>query len=112
MEKGEWHPSCKVCKKVEGYGGTSVRQLFNKDFHSKHQVGITKRESIKFLEINFSNLCNLSCRMCSSKASTGRIPLEKHIGMKYTKHISLDEQALSYLYDINNVKDIKIVQIF
>jgi len=112
MEAWKWHPSCIVCKQVEEYGNKSVRQLFNEQFHRKNQKPITERESVKFLEINFSNLCNLSCRMCWSKSSTWRIPLDKHLWKEHIELTSLDEESLSYLHNYENVKELEQVQIF
>lgn len=112
MEKWEWHPSCEVCEKMEKYWNQSVRQIFNQHFYRKQQTDYSERESIKFLEINFSNLCNLSCRMCGSKSSTGRIKLDQHLWKEYKKLTQLDEKALSYLHNFHNVKDLEQLQIF
>jgi sulfatase maturation enzyme AslB (radical SAM superfamily) len=50
--------------------------------------------------------------MCWSKSSTWRIPLDKHLGRKHTELTRLDCEALWYLHDVNNVKDLDQVQIF
>jgi len=112
MEKWEWHPSCIACKKMEEYGSESVRQIFNKQFYQKKQEIRNTRESIKYLEINFSNACNLSCRMCSSKSSTWRIAVERHLWKDPVSLMQLDKEALSYLHDLNNIYDIKDIRIF
>jgi sulfatase maturation enzyme AslB (radical SAM superfamily) len=50
--------------------------------------------------------------MCSSQSSTWRIPFEKHIWKTPIKHTQLGEDTLEYLHDINNVRDLEVVQVF
>lgn len=49
---------------------------------------------VKRLELNFSNLCNLSCIMCSSKFSTSRTYLDKKLWQKIYKYQKFNENIL------------------
>jgi len=68
--------SCKECSKCydrEKYGFISMRQDSNKNFG--HHIGLLDNTlpdgqfddfKIRYYDIRFSNLCNMSCRMCGS----------------------------------------------
>ena len=62
MQNGEKLPGCIKCWNEEAAGKESMRQLFNKQF--ANTVNVEKFE-LEYLEIVFSNLCNLACRMCT-----------------------------------------------
>jgi MoaA/NifB/PqqE/SkfB family radical SAM enzyme len=62
---------CSVCFSREEAGTTSPRMNFNKEYYDDF-TKIIKEEPVskKYLEVNFSNLCNARCRMCSPQSST------------------------------------------
>ena len=58
MQNG-WHSNCETCRLHEEKGIQSKRFMHNA-FMSKY----------KNVDLNLSNTCNLTCRMCNSKASS------------------------------------------
>jgi len=63
---------CEKCLYEEKIGHKSLRQEFNEKY-SMDKV------ELKFLEIGFDNLCNLTCDGCNSEFSTSWIVKEKEI---------------------------------
>jgi len=111
MDTWEWHPSCDRCKEVESSWSISVRQTFNNRI-LKENIIINEDFKIRHLDISFSNLCNLACRMCTSTTSTWRQELDRLLWMKVVGHKKLNTRTINYLYDINIVKDITELKIF
>lgn len=81
--QGEWHPNCVRCKNEEEAGLTSHRELYNQKLESvitfekasAHTDPVTGEALIDyplaFYDLNLGNLCNLKCRICHPKASSG-----------------------------------------
>lgn len=79
----QWHPNCVRCKNEEAAGLISHRELYNKklkdvvDYEKASsgtdlQTGETNIEfPLAFYDLNLGNLCNLKCRICHPKASSG-----------------------------------------
>ena len=63
MKEGHWPSICKKCKLQEERGTTSHRQL------ALERFGCTEEIKIKYLDIAYSNKCNLACRMCKPSDS-------------------------------------------
>lgn len=68
--------ACKVCQTVEDSGQLSVRQLKNKFF----DIDVLSETAIQELDVFPSNVCNLSCIMCSPKFSSAIAAEQKKIG--------------------------------
>jgi MoaA/NifB/PqqE/SkfB family radical SAM enzyme len=68
MLSGKMIKGCYKCYLEENSGGVSIRQGAYNDF--KHLLNSDFEPILKFLEIGFSNICNLKCRTCSSTLST------------------------------------------
>ncbi len=74
---GQWPETCLRCKNKEDRNLQSRRtrtwerkvDMYGADL-AKEYVRATPRPTIRHLEISFSNLCNISCVMCSSEFST------------------------------------------
>jgi sulfatase maturation enzyme AslB (radical SAM superfamily) len=87
MLAGEKVASCIKCYREEESGAESMRTLNLKNYREKHRniIPITAEIlPLRFLEIAFSNLCNLACVSCSRKYSStwaaedykhGKLPL-------------------------------------
>src|SRR5690606_32527731 len=67
------NPVCRRCYAIDDAGGRSLRQVYNTDFsHRLPEVrrtradGAVDQSCITYLDIRFSNLCNLRCRSCGS----------------------------------------------
>lgn len=84
MEKGQEHDACSYCYKMESLWIESPRQMYNNSYVDKYSYFPEKFTGIvKSIYIRFSNLCNLSCRMCGSFFSTKRRELDKILWEKY-----------------------------
>lgn len=75
---GEWPDSCRRCENKEKQRLSSRRTLVWERksriygrAEAERLVLAAEKPAVRHLEISFSNLCNLSCAMCSSEFSTG-----------------------------------------
>ena len=66
------HKSCSICYNNELIGGLSFRSDFNEKYgnnlnlvYSTQPDGTVEKIEMRYIDIRFSNLCNLKCRMCS-----------------------------------------------
>lgn len=104
VSKNTWHPGCIRCKLDEERTNSSYRVFFNNTFSGKQQI--------EFIEINLSNECNLTCRMCSSTYSTSWKKLLKNNNelLKYiddTPSIEFDISQILSDIDLTHLKRIK-----
>lgn len=71
MAKGEWHPGCSWCKRLEettGASGRTVRTASDETLQAiNNDINFFKLEH---LVVNWSNLCNLACVYCNDETST------------------------------------------
>lgn len=74
---GEWPDMCKSCKDYEDKGYKSYRQKANKDRWREELLdyydpatGKVDFKSLEYIEVRFSNACNLSCLHCSPQWSS------------------------------------------
>lgn len=77
MINGIRSPHCEHCYISEDSSGNSPRQDFNKKFEKyeflkefTHQDGYLEKMDLKYLDIRWSNICNLKCRTCCSTFSS------------------------------------------
>lgn len=59
-----WPSVCSKCKIVEQNGGKSPRQM------ALERFGFPKTKHLTYLDISFTNTCNLACRMCKPSDSS------------------------------------------
>lgn len=64
MLAGERLPECDKCWREERDRGYSMRHTMHKRM-PLDEISDKTKFSLRYLEVFFSNLCNLSCRMCS-----------------------------------------------
>lgn len=77
MLNNAYHPSCSRCYENELHGTKSARLRVNNEY-SKHfdlveqtaPDGSLEKFNLKFLDIRFSNICNLRCRTCDHHSSS------------------------------------------
>lgn len=74
LTKNELPPGCVACQKVENANQLSVRQLKEKYFN----INALTNTAIQELDLFVSNVCNLTCVMCSPKFSSA-------VGAEYKK---------------------------
>jgi sulfatase maturation enzyme AslB (radical SAM superfamily) len=83
-QNGEYISGCNKCYHEESIGKVSLRQQFNKEYD-------TDFVSLKYLEIGFDNICNLTCDGCWSEFSNEwakKEGLDKTIQIKSTETIT------------------------
>lgn len=68
---------CNACYSAERNGGSSFRQHVNKQFEKHLSLadntnpdGSLNELSLKYLDVRWSNICNLKCRSCSATYSS------------------------------------------
>lgn len=71
MARGEWHPGCNWCKRLEDTTGSSGRTV---RFVSPETAAAINNDinffKLEHLVVNWSNLCNLTCVYCNDGTST------------------------------------------
>ena len=77
MLKGEKSPECRRCYELEENGMWTLRKSSNENFkHHKEKVEQTSDDgsagdvNMAYMDIRFSNLCNLKCRSCGPQFSS------------------------------------------
>jgi radical SAM protein with 4Fe4S-binding SPASM domain len=77
MLSGEKSPECRRCYELEDNGMWTLRKSSNENFkHHKERVYETKDDgsagdvNMSYMDIRFSNLCNLKCRSCGPQFSS------------------------------------------
>lgn len=75
MLRNEWPDSCQNCLDQETRGVTSLRQMFQL---LEKQKAIKPQEhfEMQYMDFRPSNLCNFSCKMCSSELSSTHAVIE------------------------------------
>jgi len=86
MLDGKWDiQGCNTCYKKEQHGNISQRQkwlLRNPDDFKSQQGYLNPQitgNPVNHMFINYSNICNFKCRMCSPLFSNSLIPEHKHL---------------------------------
>jgi len=105
--------SCKRCYEIESNGGTSMRKQFNADFFDYYNIvngtrrdGSLSKMTMYYLDLRFSNICNLKCLGCSPTLSSSwyddHAKLYNHVpsGNKIQKLESASENFWSELESI------------
>jgi len=69
--EGEWPRQCGFCREKENQGLVSKRQKLLRLplFSDLTPDTVSDQEALRYMEISFSNHCNLACVMCSGKFS-------------------------------------------
>lgn len=62
-------PGCRRCYEEEAVGKTSLRMRYNNRPDFATQVNIQTPE-VRWIEMSFSNVCNMACRMCDERYSS------------------------------------------
>jgi radical SAM protein with 4Fe4S-binding SPASM domain len=70
MRRDERDERCRKCYNFEDAGAGSLRHMFNGSNSAAPSPKFEASERPKFLDLRFSNLCNLGCRTCTPDAST------------------------------------------
>lgn len=76
LDSGEWPEHCSRCRTVEEAGLISPRIVANRRYANQSYVVDLPKPIVTFLELRWSNLCNLSCISCGPERSSS---IEKKI---------------------------------
>ena len=117
LANGIRNPGCIKCWQEEDGGKKrSLRQIYNRtegDIGYLHRDSKKDKPAITWLELSFSNRCNLGCRMCGPYYSTHwykdwKAVKEYVIGVKHPAHTITDTQIDDVVAQSNkdNVIDI------
>lgn len=101
MQNGEWPDICGICKNKEADGFQSYRSYALENFSTDY-----KTVKLKYLDIKFSNVCNLACRMCFPFSSSlveeyykiHEKPYFLRDEDKYNENIKLHDDKLKIAY--------------
>ena len=111
MLNGERTPECNNCYAIEDTGGVSVRELFIKQWPLDRVVNNTDlatgkllKSAVNYLDLSWSNKCNLQCRMCSPSASDQLIKEMKILNIKHGG--GNNEWDFKDIWDFNKLKQI------
>lgn len=112
MQQWKQHPACKPCYDLEKTWIISPRELFNSQFKDDFLCqGPEMVGTIKRINIRFSNICNLACRMCNSFSSTGRIWIDKKLGIPASPMVPLPRKIKDFLYKKENISQFEHIDI-
>lgn len=77
MLRGLRSPACRRCYDVEDGGGESLRNVYNRRWRDRYESlpqeprdGRAALDQVTYVDLRFSNICNLRCRTCGPTAST------------------------------------------
>ena len=105
--------SCKRCYEIEETNGYSMRQQVNDDFSHHYDLvrktkrdGTLKKMRMYYLDLRFSNICNLKCLGCSPTLSSSwyddysKLYNKEHEGDKIQK---LEHSRKSFWNELENI---------
>lgn len=110
MLDGKWDvKGCETCYKKEQHGNISQRQkwLLKDPQNFKSQEGYNNPQvtgnPVNHMFINYSNICNFKCRMCSPLYSNSLIPEFKHLrSLNIVDGYSLDPNSTKNINSTNS----------
>lgn len=105
MARGEWHPGCSWCKRLEDTTGTSGRTVRTVSEETMDKINNDPDFfKLEHLVINWSNLCNLTCVYCNDETSTAWQSINK-IPINHVKneHADLIELAKTQGHNIQGL---------
>ena len=105
---------CTDCVKLEDFGSQSYRDVVNHEFKNEFsritetdETGFLKNNTIPYLDLRFSNVCNLKCRTCNSENSTTWIDDEKKLNPAFSSTL-----ASSHILKLKNINPEIINQLY
>jgi len=105
MARGEWHPGCSWCKRLEETTGSSGRTVRGTSAETLAAIDSNPNFfKLEHLVVNWSNLCNLTCVYCNDQTSTAWQSVNK-IPINYVKneHDDLIELAQTQGHNIQGL---------
>ena len=105
MARGEWHPGCSWCKRLEETTGSSGRTVRKTSAETLAAIDADPDFfKLEHLVVNWSNLCNLTCVYCNEQTSTAWQSIKK-IPINHIKneHADLIELAQTQGHNIQGL---------
>jgi organic radical activating enzyme len=105
MARGEWHPGCSWCKRLEETTGSSGRTVRGTSAETLAAIDSDPDFfKLEHLVVNWSNLCNLTCVYCNDQTSTAWQSIRK-IPINHVKneHDDLIELAKTQGHNIQGL---------
>ena len=105
MARGEWHPGCSWCKRLEETTGSSGRIVRKTSAETLAAIDADPDFfKLEHLVVNWSNLCNLTCVYCNEQTSTAWQSIKK-IPINHIKneHADLIELAQTQGHNIQGL---------
>lgn len=94
MINDSYHPACSRCYENEMHSEQSARQRINNMFLHHYDLaektnvdGSVDEFNLRYMDIRFSNICNLRCRTCNHHASSRWYADQKKLDPTYDKPI-------------------------
>jgi len=113
MKEGRPISNCDKCYRDEKIRGSSLRTITIKNMETYFKevldapYVLSDTPSLKYLDLNLSNVCNLKCRMCNPSYSTSWYIDSKKLGLSIPKGIISHNDPLNGV-DLKNLVYIKI----
>jgi len=110
LGEGIKDPICKRCWSDEAASIQSYRQSYNNTYRELIASDAYIPAKLRFLELTPSNVCNLACRMCSSRYSSKIVAREK-----YLSELNLFEEKEKAHFtnwrdlDLTNLQELKLM---
>jgi sulfatase maturation enzyme AslB (radical SAM superfamily) len=121
MIQGIENSECSLCYRIEKNGGVSIRQYAVDRFPYENFKAITNETtgeinsaSINYIDLAWSNKCNLQCRMCDPRSSDQLVQEWKDLGILNKDWIV--DNKINWSYDkigplLSNIVSDKLQQI-
>ena len=105
MARGEWHPGCSWCKRLEETTGASGRTVRGTSAETLAAIDSDPDFfKLEHLVVNWSNLCNLTCVYCNDQTSTAWQSVNKiPINLVKNEHADLIELAQTQGHNIQGL---------
>jgi len=105
MARGEWHPGCSWCKRLEETTGSSGRTVRKTSAETLAAIDSDPNFfKLEHLVVNWSNLCNLTCVYCNDQTSTAWQSVKKiPINLIKNEHEDLIELAKTQGHNIQGL---------
>jgi len=110
MLEGKKSPECRRCYELEENGMWTLRKSSNENFkHHYNRVLITDKDgsagdvNLAYMDIRFSNLCNLKCRSCGPQFSTSWFDdhVKAHGDPGHTKMLTVREDMKNFMDELD-----------
>lgn len=110
LGKGIKDPICNRCWSDEKAGIESYRENYNRTYKDLIASDAYDPPKLRFLELTPSNVCNLACRMCTSKYSSKIVARERYLSEIDLFDITEKSKFTSWRdLDLTNLEEIKLM---